>query len=300
MNPPLPPLVGDCSEDELVAALTSGLPLGKRVIVGPGDDCAVVRPRKKKLLLKTDCLLENIHFLREHPPHLVGWKALCRPTSDIAAMAGTPDCALVTAAFPPSLPTSYALEIYRGISLAAKHFSISIAGGETSRSPSPEIFLSVAMTGWTNSAWISRAGAKNGDGIWVTGALGGSFKTGHHLRFRPRLPEARWLAANNFASSMMDLSDGLASDLPRICKQSSLGFSLDLPAIPVKKGFSLQSALSDGEDYELLFSCPAAKEKKLAKQWRTRFPNLLLTKIGTLQKNGQTALSVSGFQHFYH
>lgn len=294
----LPPTIGDCREDDLVAALTRDLPLSQRVLAGPGDDCAVVRPYKKNLLLKTDCLLESVHFLRSHPPHLVGWKALCRPISDIAAMGGSPDSALVTAALPPDLPTRYALEIYRGISLAARHFSVSIVGGETARSPSG-IFLSISLTGWTNKNWLPRSGASSGDGIWVSGLLGGSFPTGHHLRFRPRVREALWLAKHAFASSMMDLSDGLASDLPRLASQSNTGFLLDLPSIPTTPGYSTQHALSDGEDYELLFTCPAKKEKKLLSSWRKSFPRLRLSRIGTIKKNAPASLPVSGFQHFH-
>lgn len=289
------------SEDELVERLTCRLPAGGRVVAGAGDDCAAVRvPGRKELqLLKTDCLLEGVHFLREHAGEKVGWKALCRTISDIAACGGKPDAALITIAAPSDLDTSYLEAIYRGLRRAARRYGVSIVGGETARSPGA-LFLSVALTGWVKRTRLAlRGGGRARDVLFVTGRLGGSLKSGRHLGFAPRVEEGRWLGKNFDIHAMMDLSDGLGTDLPRLAKASHKGYAVDLAAIPRHRGCTVGQALSDGEDYELLFAVPARDAAALDSAWRLKFPRLPLTRIGALlaDRSLRTPLT-AGYTHF--
>lgn len=296
--------LSELREDDLVARLIRRLPAGARVVAGPGDDCAAVRvPGAKRLqLLKTDCLVEGVHFRREHPGELVGWKALCRNLSDIGACGGRPDAALVTVAAPGDLGADYLEKIYAGLARAARRFRVSIVGGETARSPGG-LFLSVALTGWVKPArFVRRGGGRAGDAIFVTGRLGGSFGAdgrGRHLSFVPRVEEGRWLAKNFPIHAMMDLSDGLGADLPRLADASRKGYAVDPAAIPRARGCSVERAIGDGEDYELLFALPAREAARLAAAWRERFPRLPLTRIGTLRADRRERTPLGrGYGHF--
>lgn len=269
------------AEDRLLGKLLDGLPGSGDLVVGPGDDCAVVRAGRSFLLLKTDCIAEGVHFLRGEDPARAGWKALCRPLSDIAAMGGEPRHALVTIFSPPDLDPGYWLDFYRGIRKAARTFGVSVAGGEMSRQPAG-IAVSVALTGVApGGRFVRRSGGRPGDALFVTGGLGGSLG-GHHLDFVPRLKEGRWLAKNGGARAMMDLSDGLGSDLPRLARASGCGFDVDLASLPVRAGSDTRGALADGEDYELLFAVPPRRADALAEMWRAAFPGTPLARIGSL------------------
>ena len=285
-----------CEEDRLLRKILTGLRESEDLVVGPGDDCAVVRTGGTYQLLKTDCIAEGVHFLRSEDPARVGWKALCRPLSDMAAMGGVPGHALVTIFSPPDLDTGYWVEFYKGIRRAARKFGVAIAGGEMSRQPHG-IAVSVALTGMApGGQFVLRSGGRPGDLLFVTGRLGGSI-SGHHLDFVPRLKEGRWLAGR--ASAMMDLSDGLGSDLPRLAGASECGFDVDLANIPVKNGTGIQEALTDGEDYELLFAIPPRKAKALSKDWKTAFPRTLLTCVGKLNNTGSAPPDwPGGWDHF--
>ena len=287
-------------EDRLVAELTRSLKLAADVRVGPGDDCAVIgSPRAARWqLLKTDVVIEGVHFTREDDPRRVGWKALCRALSDIAAMGGVPAHALVTLAVSPDEEVAHVKAIYAGLRRAAAKFGVSIVGGETSRSPGP-LFLDIALSGWVErQRCVLRSGGRAGDLLYVTGRLGGS-RAARHLDFIPRLAEARWLTAHFRPSAMMDLSDGLATDLPRLARASGCGFILHEAAIPITRGCSLAQALSDGEDFELLLSIAPKHAAKLEAAWRSKFPRLPLTGIGTLLSSPASRLPPShGFDHF--
>lgn len=290
--------VGEAGEERLVRFLTQGLRVGERVVVGCGDDCAVVRDDSGGLLiLKTDCIIEGIHFLPSHRPELVGWKAMARVLSDFAAMAAKPLHALVTMALPKEYPVRSAVLLRRGMERAANAFGVSIVGGETSRSTGG-LFLSVAMQGVVEDLPVLRSGSSDGDAIIVSGVLGASFPTGHHLRFRPRVREALWLKKAVPVSAMMDLSDGLASDLPRLCEASNLGFELHNESLPLRKGAVVENALRDGEDYELLFTISPQHVSSLVSGWQKNFPRVPLTRIGTMCAEGRRNFQVTGFQHF--
>jgi thiamine-monophosphate kinase len=187
--------------------------------------------------------------------------------------------------------------VYAGLVAAAKMYKVNLVGGETVKSPGP-FFLSVALTGTVEGGrYVGRFGGQKGDWLFVTGKLGGSLG-GRHLRFRPRVAEARWLVSRFPVHAMMDLSDGLASDLPRLAKASRLGFEVDLATLPLHQGVSPENGLRDGEDYELLFALPVRAKKRLEIEWRKKFPNLRLTAIGRLVENGRTHFLGKGYDHF--
>jgi thiamine-monophosphate kinase len=284
----------DIGEDNLIAELTRSLRLDSRVKIGPGDDCAVVKFGKRWQLLKTDCIVESIHFSKESPAIWVGWKALCRAISDVAAMGGRPMDALVTIAVAPQVRLRWLRGVYSGLRKAAQRYDVNLVGGETSRSPGPA-FISVALTGIVEKRRaLLRSGGKPGDFLYVTGQLGGSIR-GKHLRFEPRLAEALWLADHFAINAMIDLSDGLGSDLPRLAKASSTGFEIDRERLPLSKGCSIEQAISDGEDYELLFAVPPEMVPTLEERWNKKFPTLALTQIGRLIEPNLQELGASGF-----
>ena len=300
------PTLADYGEDRLVAALLACLPArvraGGEVITGAGDDCAVVRfPGDGPLqLLKTDCVIEGVHYPPDALPERVGWKALCRPLSDIAAMGGRPLHALITLALPGSATLAYARGIYTGLGRAAERFGVRIVGGETARSPTVA-FISVALTGTVDPKHTAaRSGGKPGHLVYVTGRLGGSFASGKHFDFVPRLQEAQWLAARFPVSAMMDLSDGLARDLPRLAVASGTGYQVDVEKLPVTPGCGIAQALGDGEDYELLFTVEPNAGEVLEQEWRERWPELELTRIGELSPPTLRAglEAGRGFDHF--
>jgi thiamine-monophosphate kinase len=289
-------------EDAVVAALTRSLPLARDVRVGAGDDCAVIGGRRDRWwqLLKTDCVVEGVHFLPGEKPARVGWKALCRAVSDIAAMGGLPGHAMITLALRPDVKMAWVRGLYAGLRKAARRFGVSVVGGETSRSPGPA-FVSVALTGRVERArCVTRAGGGPGDRLYVTGRLGGSL-SGRHLDFTPRLAEAHWLAAKFRVHAMMDLSDGLAADLPRLARASGCGFELWEEKVPRVRGCTLAQALGDGEDFELLFAVGRRDAGRLEARWRTAFPGTPLTPIGVLTRaaaDRNPRLRARGHDHF--
>lgn len=283
-------------EDRLIATLSRGFSQDKEVLVGIGDDCAVLGRRSDPLwtLYKTDALIEEIHFGSKTEPARIGWKAMARAVSDVAAMGGIPRHALVTIAAPAHTKLARLKGIYDGLRKCCKAFKVSLVGGETSKSPGP-LFLNISLLGTVESGrCILRSGAKPKDKIYVTGTLGGSIR-GKHLDFVPRLKEARWLTQHFRPSAMMDLSDGVGADLPRLAKASGLGFRLGL--LPCTKGCSQEAALSDGEDYELLFAISPAQSAKLELLWAKQFPKLPLTCIGEFTKSKASA-KLQGHDHF--
>jgi thiamine-monophosphate kinase len=294
-------------EDRLVRRLLAELSpdvLMDRTLVADameGDDCAVVRGMLrggKHLLLKADCVIEGRHFQPDTPAAQVGWKALARPLSDIAACAGRPLHALITIAMPGDTTTARARGIYRGLGRCAAEFGVLIAGGETARANGP-LSISVALTGEVApKRCCLRSAGRAGDALFVTGQLGGSLASGHHLNFRPRLNEARWLAKNFNIHAMMDLSDGLGADLPRLALASGVGFQIDPEKLPRADGVTAEQAIVDGEDYELLFSLPSADAVELPARWAEKFPGVALTRIGELTEPGTRTELPRGYDHF--
>jgi len=278
----------DLGEDRLLDRLLPRLKSDKSVLAGAGDDCAVLRlPRENDLLLlKTDCVVEGVHFRARDDAAAVGWKAMMRPLSDFAAMSGLPQFALVTLIAPSATPVNKIDNLYRGLQRAAGRFKVSIVGGETSNTRGP-LAISVSVSGYVEkNRWVSRRGGKAGDDLFVTGRLGGAGRS-KHLRFVPRIEESRWLTANFPVHAMMDLSDGLGADLPRLARASKVGFKIDRESLPLAPGARIDNAISEGEDYELLFAISPRERKRLEQNWRRRFPKIPLTRIGQLDRKSK-------------
>jgi thiamine-monophosphate kinase len=253
-----------------------------------GDDAAVIRTGgPHDLVVTTDAIAEGTHFLRTDPPRLVGRKALAVCLSDIAAMGAEPTFAFVSAVlrrgFPPALPRA----LTRGLAAIAREHHVVLAGGDTS-SHRGGLVLAVTLLGRVRRGRaITRAGARPGDVVAVTGALGGSFAKGRHLRFEPRIREARALAALGPPSAMMDVSDGLLLDLWRLTRMSEVGARVFADRVPVHPdaGTDRERALSEGEDFELLFTMAPPTFASLLRRWRLRTP---VTAIGEVVPRGFT------------
>src|SRR4029077_9156403 len=160
---------------------------------------------------------------------------------------------------------------YRGLRRAANRFKVGIVGGETSNTPGP-IAISVSVIGFVEKRRAtSRRGGRSGDDLFVTGRLGGALKQ-KHLKFVARIAESRWLTENFSIHAMMDLSDGLGADLPRLARASKVGFKLDTENLPLNGGAKINDAISEGEDYELLFAISPRDRNRLEREWKKRFP----------------------------
>ncbi len=309
------------SEFELIQKLVADLPTSASTVIAAGDDCAGVRPPAEGhlLLLKTDAVVEGVHFTRQDDALQVGHKALARCLSDIAAMGGRPDSALITLGVPDMESTEYVEAVYRGLVATARRYEVAIVGGETVRNPGG-LLISVSLTGSViEERVVRRSGAQEGDAIFVTGELGGSI-LGHHLKFKPRVAEAAWLVERVPVHAMVDVSDGLNRDLGHILRASQVGATLNEQYLPIRREAKLRAredaqakpalwaALTDGEDFELVFTVPAADAVGLKDGWREAFPDTRLSLIGRIdaqaglrlkQKDGIRSLSnEDGFDHF--
>ena len=298
--------------EELFTGFLAGLfPAGGPLHTGIGDDCAVLdlcKEGDKLFLYAVDQVIENRHYLPETPPELVAGKLLKRNISDIAAMGGTPLFALVTIAANP-LAEAFLLPFYKGLKEEAEKYHIQIAGGDTARLPYPP-----PLSGSKNScvATLSifgevkrdklclRSNGKEGDLLYATGTFGNSFASSHHLSFTPRLEEAAFLAGT-YTNSMMDISDGLEKDSQRLAEASHLSLTLFPDKIPLREGATQETALHEGEDYELIFTVSPEKEALLLEKWpfMTR-----LSRIGKLigkehSISSPSSNSKGGFDHFH-
>ena len=307
------------NELELIARLLPALPGNKSVVVAAGDDCAVLDlGGPDHILFKTDAVVEGVHFTAQTPPEKVGRKALARCLSDIAAMGGKANSALITLALPKDFDPARVDGIYAGLNALAAEHGVAIVGGETTLNPE-RVLISIALLGTVEQGRaVLRSGAKVGDAIFVSGRLGGSIH-GRHLDFEPRLAEARWLSENFPPHAMIDLSDGLAGDLRHLLTASGVGAELLGSAIPISREARLAvrtdssakppllAALTDGEDFELLFTIASRQAVPLTDGWKKEFPELPLTCIGRVtaepglrlhDKGGVRVLHAHGYTHF--
>ncbi|MCP4648985.1 MAG: thiamine-monophosphate kinase [PVC group bacterium] len=280
----------------------------KSVFKGIGDDTAVINSsRDKYSLFTTDTLLEDVHFKRTQIPQQIGHKAIACSISDIAAMGGIPEYALVSVGFPQDIGIKFAKKMYSGILKTAGCFGVSVVGGDTVCSK--KIMLSIFVSGTVRRKnLVMRSGAKQGDAIFVTGKLGGSAK-GRHLKFIPRVEESNWLVANFKINSMIDISDGLVQDLGHILEESKVGALVIEGNVPVSlQARNVEDAYYQGEDFELLFTVSARNAKRLKQKWPFK-KTVKLTCIGKIKnkkfglkvenKNGNIEeLKQGGYQHF--
>ncbi len=255
------------------------------VVVGPGDDCAVLACGGEKLLVSTDQLLDGVHFdLKRDGAEAAGRKAMVRALSDLAAMAAKPLAAVATVTLPKGFTRADAEALYRGRRSVSDAFACPMVGGDVGSWSGP---LAIGVTVFGTSGGVKpilRSGAIAGEALCVTGRLGGSWRTDRHLKFTPRIAEARKLAAKYHVGAMIDISDGLALDLWRLCEASGVGAEVQAQAVPChddapagRKIAPLQAALGDGEDYELLFTLPADQAEELC---RTQPLGTPITRIG--------------------
>ena len=306
------------NEFELIGRLTHGLPGNASVITGVGDDCAVLDlgVPGRYVLFKTDAVVEGIHFTDSATPEQIGHKALARVLSDFAAMAGTPTAVVITLALPPEFDVARVEGIYAGLNELARRHDVAIVGGETTTNPE-RMLISIAALGTVEKErCVRRAGAQPGDAIFVTGELGGSL-AGRHLEFTPRLAEGRWLAEHFPIHAMIDLSDGLAGDLRHLLVAGGVGAELLQRAVPVSRAAktrareggkpALVAALTDGEDFELLFTAASRDAVRLLDAWKKQFPDVPLTCIGRItaepglrmrDERGVQTFEEHGYVHF--
>jgi len=301
------------------------LPKNGRVVTGIGDDCAVLRVSAgHDLLTTTDFSLENVHFRRAwHPPESVGHRCLARGLSDIAAMGGDPVAAFLSLALPAKLPQAWVDGFTSGLLRLAREFGVTLAGGDTAQSPGGILADIVVLGSVPKGKAVLRSGARPGDRIYVTGSLGGSAAVldllfsnrklapkqfQKHFFPEPRIFQGRFLREKTLASSMIDISDGLSTDLNHICEESRVGAEIWEKAIPVavigkhRGPVNLKFALHGGDDYELLFTARA----------RCRVPaeisGVPVTCIGEIRRGARvlivsksgkrSLLKAGGWQHF--
>ena len=243
-------------ERELISWIASHPLTGAdRVPVGPGDDLAVVSLGAERLLVGCDQVLDGVHLnVAEHGPEAAGRKALARNLSDVAAMAGKPLAAVATVALPKGAPDGLAEGVYRGMRNLADAFDCPIVGGDVAFWDQPLVISLTVLAETAGVEPVLRSGARAGDALLVTGRLGGGWRTEHHLTFTPRVAEARALAHRCPIHAMIDLSDGLASDVAHIARASGVTVEITEAHLPVRPGATAGQALADGEDYELLLA----------------------------------------------
>jgi thiamine-monophosphate kinase len=313
------------SEDELIAAIGKVLSgAGPGVVVGPGDDAAVLARPSGELVISADVLVEGVHFdLALTSARDLGYKAIAVNVSDLAAMAASPRAAVVTLVLPTSTEDAWVIELYGGMREACDEYALWLVGGDLSRGPA--VSVSVTVTGEVAPGRaITRAGARPGDILVVTGRLGAS-AAGLRLaldgrapstaldrallraHFRPvaRVGEGGALAAAG-ATAMMDISDGLALDLSRLCAASGVGARLTVSDVPLADGATLDDGLRGGEDYELLASLPDLGSVHAARAAIADTFGVPLTAIGEITPDGLTAvtdgreatLEAKGWDHF--
>lgn len=306
-------ILKNSGETELIKRLTATLKLSDSVITGPGDDCAVVRlpGSQHDLVLTSDPVTEGIHFCRNIDPAMAGRKAAGRVLSDIAAMGAKPLWLLANIAAPADCDSKTLEQLFKGFKELTEICGACVAGGDVSEAPTIQVNAFGAGSLPAGSA-VLRSGSKPDDIIFTTGKLGGS-RSGHHLDFTPRTREGAWLRGR--ATSMIDISDGLSSDLHRICEASGTGALLHKSSIPVSDAGAamddgrspLEHALNDGEDFELLFTIPCLDEEIFLNDWNSVFEQSCY-RIGSMTDTGEilikdndgkmTLLKPAGYEHF--
>jgi thiamine-monophosphate kinase len=299
-------------EAGLIDWMRRNAPRGNGVRIGIGDDAALVRA-DGDLLVTTDMLLDGVHFVwGKDRPEDVGWKAMACNLSDVAAMGGRPAYAVAAVAFPRGTSARSARALHRGMLRAAARFGVRVVGGDTNASLCG-VVVCVTLLGHPPPRPVTRAGARVGDAVYVTGALGGSI-LGRHLRFVPRVEEGCEIARRWRVRAMMDVTDGLLLDASRLAHASGVGVAIDGRRVPISaaarrlarrtKKTALEHALHDGEDFELLFAIAPENAARLerGKSFSTR-----LTRVGEIVPRGlflidergrANSARPGGFDHF--
>ena len=293
-----------------------------RLVVGIGDDAAVLRLRPNHdLLVTTDFSIENVHFRQEwHSPEVVGWRCLTRGLSDIAAMGGEPVAAFLSLAVAADTPQGWIDRFIKGLLGLAKKFRVPLAGGDTANAVDGIQADIVVVGAVPKGTAILRSGAKPGDQIYVTGNLGGAaaalsrLRDSHplgaestrYLHPLPRVAAGHWLRDHKIPSAMIDISDGLSTDLDHICHESGVGAEIEAGLIPrspcgrgKKQEVTLDFALHGGDDYELLFTSSKPVPPKIEGVRITRIGQTLRKGMQLIGTDGKRmALQPQGWEHF--
>ena len=296
-------------EKKLIERIGRSARGGKSVVTGIGDDCAVLRvPPGHEMLVTTDFTIEKVHFRRDwHPPELVGRRCLTRGLSDIAAMGGEPRAAFLSLAVASDVPQKWVDRFLKGLLNLAEEFKVPLAGGDTAQSAGGIQADIIVVGSVPKGGAVLRSGAKPGEQIYVTGELGGSAaalarlaksqsvgaKYLRYFRPQPRIAVGKRLRQRGVVSAMIDLSDGLSTDLEHICRESHVGAEIEAQAIPRaraglgNKPLAIEFALHGGDDYELLFMSAATIPSKVA--------GVRVTRIGrTTQSDGMRLIGSDG------
>ena len=273
--------VSALGEEKLIAAIRRWLGTASpRAPFGIGDDCAVLPVARGRQLITVDPVIYGRHFDDSVPPRAVGAKLLKRNLSDLAAMGGRPTAAVLALTLDARVSRKWLEQFYRGLAACARHYGVPIVGGDVAQADGI-IAASLTLLGEARGRRIvTRTGARVGDAIYVTGQLGGSLRSGHHYRFTPRLAEGTRLARQAGVRAMMDVSDGLAKDL-RALTPPGAAPALPPGSLTLRPGCTVAAALSDGEDYELVFAVAARTDlARFERAWKRAFPRTQLTCIG--------------------
>lgn len=286
-------------ENYFVEKIKGLIPNNNRIIRGIGDDCAVIKTENpdKYMLFAVDQLISDVHYdIENTSSFFAGAKLLKRNISDIAAMGGYPAEVVVTVAS-SGIDMDYLMGFYDGLISEANKWNINICGGDTASIKMIKgnlLVTTLSITGYVNKNNLClRSNAKPKQLLYATGSFGNSYLTGHHLSFAPRLTEGIHLASR-YTNAMMDVSDGLLMDLTRFAKESNLSFFIDTDKIlPRANNISIKNILTDGEDYELIFTVDESIEKSLIENWI--FSDVPITRIGyTKNFDGESVYDIYG------
>jgi thiamine-monophosphate kinase len=297
-------LLSKLGEFGLIERFRKQIRTDSAVIKGSGDDCAVLKFDKLYHQLYTcDMIVEGVDFTRKDDPYLIGRKAIAVSLSDIASCGGIPRHCVISLGMPKSIGTKFIDRLFKGMLDITRLYKVNIVGGDLSRTQ--KLVLDVSMLGLVETKHlVLRSGAKAGDVILVTGSLGGSIH-GKHLRFTPRLIEARYLVSKFSVHAMIDISDGLAQDLGHIVKESGVGARIYQGRIPMSKDCAnIEDALYSGEDFELLFTVSRKDAEELLRAKPREFTaigEVVEKKYGlkSVDSKGRVKLlRPKGFRHF--
>ena len=268
-------------EEKLLAGIRRWLGTASpRSPFGIGDDCAVLPATRGRQLITVDPVIYGRHFNDAVPPRAVGAKLLKRNLSDLAAMGGRPTAAVLALTLDARVNRQWLELFYRGLAACARQYRVPIVGGDLAQADGIVAARLTLLGQPAGSRVVTRTGSRVGDWIYVTGKLGGSLRSRHHFQFTPRLAEGAWLARQAGVRAMMDVSDGLAKDLHALTPRGAVP-ALDSAALPRRAGATVSAALSDGEDYELVFTLGARRDRPAFEQaWRRAFPRTPLSCVG--------------------
>ncbi len=296
--------VSALGEEKLITAIRRWLGRASpRAPFGIGDDCAVLAGARSRQLITVDPVIYGRHFDARVAPRDVGAKLLKRNLSDLAAMGGRPTAAVLALTLDAHVSVTWLEQFYRGLAACARRYGVPVVGGDVAQADGVLAASLTLLGATTGPRVLTRTGAQCGDLIYVTGTLGRSLPTGHHFRFSPRLREGAWLGRRRGVRAMMDVSDGLAKDLHALTPRRTMP-ALVAADLPRRAGATTTEALTDGEDYELVFVLAAsAAPVSFARAWARAFPRTRLSCIGRFVPAGELpagAVKLAGLHGYEH